>query len=80
MSCDFLNILGICHMTYHHTILQCHVTDVYALLYIHMQPIADEEHAAADDQCGQPSTRHLPIARIRKDVGKTSADQTTVYC
>lgn len=33
MSCDFLNILGICHMTYHHTILQCHVTDVYVLLY-----------------------------------------------
>ncbi len=36
----------------------------------HTQPVVDEEHAAVDDQRGQPSTGHLQTAGLRENSGQ----------
>ena len=44
----------------------------------YMQPTVDEEHAAADEQCGLSPTGHLQVVGLRENTGKTSPSQATV--
>ena len=40
------------------------------MTFVFLQPIVDEEHAAVDDQCGQPSTGHIQTIGLREDSGQ----------